>query len=110
MYVKLDVTQPLLEDFLTKTARKAKWGPNAVVNGEGVIIDARVKQGLRGSPVTRDLTWGVKAPLVNGKDEDGVSGKVLCKLMAIDWSFFLAGADASHSSDVDVWVSFMWTF
>ena len=52
------------------------WDVREVVKDERVE-DARLKQGLRPSPVTRDLEWGVPVP-VEGEDVDGMRGKVLC--------------------------------
>jgi len=79
MYVKLDVVQPKLETWVKQSWKEGSWAPNAVINSEGEIIDSRVRGGLRPSPVTRDLTWGVQVPPLDEKDEDGVRGKVLCK-------------------------------
>lgn len=48
-----------------------------MINSSGEIVDVRMKAGLRPTPVTRDLTWGVPVPV----DEDGdqeMKGKVLC--------------------------------
>lgn len=81
MYVRLDTTQPKVEEWIKKSWTEGKWSPNSVINPEGEIVDSRVKSGLRPSPVTRDLTWGVPVPDIDGKDEDGVRGKVLCKFL-----------------------------
>lgn len=77
MYIKLDAIQPQTEEWIKKSWKDGKWSPNSVINAEGEIIDARLKQGLRPSPVTRDLEWGVPVP-VEGEDVDGMRGKVLC--------------------------------
>jgi len=77
MYVKLDALQPKTEAWLRKSWKEGKWSPNAVINADGEIIDARLKNGLRPSPVTRDLTWGVPVPVVEGQDAQGMEGKVL---------------------------------
>lgn len=79
MFVKLDVIQPRLEAWIKRSWKEGKWSPNAVINAEGEIIDARVKGGLRPSPLTRDLTWGVPVPVREGEESDGMEGKVLCK-------------------------------
>ena len=79
MYVRLDVIQPRTEAFLKKSWKEGKWSPNAVINGEGEIIDARMKSGLKPTPITRDLTWGVPVPVQEGDDDQGMKGKVLCK-------------------------------
>ena len=77
MYFKLNTIQPRTEEWINHSWRIGKWSPNAVVNGEGVIIDARLKGGLVPTPLTRDLTWGVPVP-VHGEDKYGMKGKVLC--------------------------------
>jgi methionyl-tRNA synthetase len=79
MYVRLDTVQPQLEQWIKESYKKGKWSPNTVINTDAEIIDKRLKDGMRPSPVTRDLTWGVPVPLKDEKDEDGVKGKVLCK-------------------------------
>jgi methionyl-tRNA synthetase len=78
MYVKLDEIQPKTEDWIKRSWKEGKWSPNAVINADGDIIDARLKGGLRPSPVTRDLQWGVPVPVEDG-DDDGMAGKVLCE-------------------------------
>ncbi|OSX59014.1 hypothetical protein POSPLADRAFT_1067405 [Postia placenta MAD-698-R-SB12] len=77
MYVKLDALQPKVEEWIRKSWKDGKWSPNAVINAEGELIDARLKAGMRPSPVTRDLTWGVPVPVVEGEDDQGMKGKVL---------------------------------
>ena len=79
MYVKLDALQPKTEAWVKRRWAQGKWSPNAVINSDGEIIDARMLAGLRPSPVTRDLTWGVPVPEVEGEDDQGMKGKVLCK-------------------------------
>lgn len=79
MFVKLDVIQPKLEEWIKRSWKEGKWSPNAVINGDGEIIDARVKGGLRPSPLTRDLTWGVPVPVREGEVSDGMENKVLCE-------------------------------
>ncbi|KAH9995793.1 tRNA synthetases class I (M)-domain-containing protein [Russula vinacea] len=69
MYVRLDKLQPQTENWIKESWRKGKWSPNSVINSEGVLIDARLKSGLRPSPVTRDLKWGVPVP-VSDDDPD----------------------------------------
>lgn len=78
MYLKLDAIQPQTEEWIKKSWKDGKWSPNSVINGEGEIVDARLKQGLRPSPVTRDLTWGVPVP-VRDSDDQSMAGKVLCE-------------------------------
>lgn len=80
MYVKLDVIQPKLEPWLRESWKQGKWSPNVVINGDGEIIDTRFKSGLRPSPITRDLTWGVPVP-IGDSDDDGMKGKVMCELL-----------------------------
>lgn len=76
MYIKLDSLQPKTEEWLKKSWKEGKWSPNSVINADGELVDARLKQGLRPSPVTRDLTWGVPVPVKEG-DDQGMAGKVL---------------------------------
>ena len=78
MYVRFNQLQPRTEEWIKKSWKEGKWSPNAVINGDGELIDARLKGGLRPSPVTRDLTWGVPVPHVDSKDHEGMEGKVLC--------------------------------
>lgn len=79
MYIKLDALQLRAEEWIKKSWKEGKWSPNSVINGEGELVDARLKGGLRPSPVTRDLTWGVPVPIPEGEDDQGMKGKVLCK-------------------------------
>ena len=51
-----------------------------MINAEGELIDARLKQGLLPTPLTRDLKWGIPVP-VDEDDSLGMKGKVLCKLL-----------------------------
>ena len=83
MYVRLDLIQPRTEEWIKHSWKKGAWSPNAVINADGVIIDARLKGGLRPSPVTRDLRWGVPVPDIHGKDSPEMKGKVLCKRFPI---------------------------
>ncbi|KAF7970630.1 hypothetical protein HWV62_23569 [Athelia sp. TMB] len=76
MYFKLDAVQPRWEVWAKKSWKEGKWSPNAVINADGEIIDARAKGGLRPTPVTRDLTWGVPVPIKEGGDQS-MKGKVL---------------------------------
>lgn len=78
MYIKLDSIQSRTEEWIQKSYGEGKWSPNAVINTEGHIIDARLKGGLRPSPVTRDLQWGVPVPDLEGADNEEMKGKVLC--------------------------------
>lgn len=79
MYVRLDAIQPKTEEWIKKSYAAGKWSPNAVINKEGQLVDARIKSGLRPSPVTRDLQWGVPVPTAEGVDDQGMKGKVLCE-------------------------------
>jgi len=79
MYVSLDKLQDWTQEWIRRSYAAGKWSPNSVINAEGEIVDARLKGGLRPSPVTRDLTWGVPVPLLDGEDTYGMKGKVLCK-------------------------------
>ncbi|CAE6415764.1 unnamed protein product [Rhizoctonia solani] len=77
MYVRLDLVQPQLEEWIKQSWKVGKWSPNSVINSEGEIIDSRVKGGLRPSPITRDLTWGVPVPKTNDVNSALMEGKVL---------------------------------
>ena len=79
MYVRLDTVQPRTEEWIKKSYKEGQWGPNSVINPSGVLTDARLKTGLRPSPVTGDLTWGVPVPDIEGADSREMLGKVLCK-------------------------------
>jgi methionyl-tRNA synthetase len=82
MYLKLDAIQSCTEEWIKQSWKAGKWSPNAVINADGEIIDARLKKGLLPTPLTRDLTWGVPVPIDVG-DSFGMKGKVLCKLLHI---------------------------
>ncbi|KAI0749387.1 methionyl-tRNA synthetase [Daedaleopsis nitida] len=77
MYVRLNALQSRTEEWIQKSWKEGKWSPNAVINADGKLIDARLKDGLRPSPVTRDLTWGVPVPKLEGKEHEGMDSKVL---------------------------------
>ncbi|KAI6024968.1 hypothetical protein PISMIDRAFT_673270 [Pisolithus microcarpus 441] len=77
MYFKLDAIQPRLEEWIKESYKKGKWSPNATINTEGEIVDARMKSGLHPAPVTRDLTWGVPIPPLGREDDKEMDGKVL---------------------------------
>jgi methionyl-tRNA synthetase len=79
MYLKLDVIQPRTEEWIKQSWKFGKWSPNAVINHEGELVDARLKSGLLPTPLTRDLSWGVPVP-IEGEDVHGMKGKVLCTL------------------------------
>ena len=81
MYLKLNEIQPKTEEWIKASWKKGKWSPNAVINPDGEIIDARLKMGLQPTPLTRDLKWGVPVP-IEGEDVDQMAGKVLCKGVA----------------------------
>lgn len=100
MYIKLDVIQPRTEEWIKKSWKEGKWSPNAVINGDGEIIDARLKGGLRPSPVTRDLQWGVEVP-VDGEDKDGMAGKVL--YVWFDACIGYPSITANYSSEWKQW-------
>ena len=80
MYVKLDNIQSRTETWIQSSYKEGKWSANAVINTDGQLIDARLKSGLRPSPVTRDLQWGVPVPTLEGADNEEMKGKVLCTL------------------------------
>ncbi|KAF9223662.1 methionyl-tRNA synthetase [Gyrodon lividus] len=77
MYFRLDKAQPQLEEWIKASYKKGKWSANATINTEGEIVDARMKSGLRPTPVTRDLTWGVPIPPLGREDDKEMYGKVL---------------------------------
>lgn len=80
MYLKLDDIQPRTEEWIKQSWKAGKWSPNAVINQEGDLIDARLKGGLLPTPLTRDLSWGVPVP-IEGEDTHGMKGKVLCTFL-----------------------------
>lgn len=80
MYLQLEKVQPRWEEWVKKSWKEGKWSPNAVINSHGEIVDARAKGGLRPTPVTRDLAWGVPVPIKDGEDQS-MKGKVLCESM-----------------------------
>ncbi|PSR75576.1 hypothetical protein PHLCEN_2v9056 [Hermanssonia centrifuga] len=77
MYVKLDAIQQRTEEWIKQSYKEGNWSPNSVINADGELIDARLKQGLRPSPVTRDLTWGVPVPVKDEDEDQSMKGKVL---------------------------------
>ncbi|TFY82249.1 hypothetical protein EWM64_g1759 [Hericium alpestre] len=77
MYVKLDAVQSRTEEWIKQSWKEGNWSPNSVINSEGELIDARLKGGLRPSPVTRDLQWGVPVPVGEDEDDQSMKGKVL---------------------------------
>lgn len=77
MYFSMQSIQPKTEDWIKVSAKKGKWSSNSVINNEGQIIDARLKGGLKPTPLTRDLKWGVPVPI--DSEEDPMKGKVLCE-------------------------------
>ena len=80
MYVKLDEIQPRTEEWIKKSYKAGNWSPNSVINADGELVDSRLKSGLRPSPVTRDLTWGVPVPVSEQDEDQSMKGKVLCTL------------------------------
>jgi methionyl-tRNA synthetase len=83
MYIKFNKIQPQTEAWIRKSYAKGSWSSNSVINPDGELVDARLKAGLRPSPVTRDLKWGVPVPLLDGNDEFGMAGKVLCEFWGL---------------------------
>ena len=78
MYVRLDTIQPRTEEWIKRSYKLGQWSPNAVIKGDGEIIDPRLKNGLVPTAITRDLTWGVPVPVVDEALE-GMKDKVLCE-------------------------------
>ncbi|KAF5327039.1 hypothetical protein D9619_004870 [Psilocybe cf. subviscida] len=76
MYLKLNEIQPRTEAWIKESWKAGKWSPNAVINADGEIIDARMKKGLMPTPLTRDLKWGVPVP-TDEEDANGMKDKVL---------------------------------
>jgi len=99
MYFKLDAIQARLEEWIKNSYKTGRWSPNATINTEGEIVDARVKGGLRPTPVTRDLAWGVPIPPLGREDDSEMNGKVLCE------SFSIVRSQGYLRSYQDVWVS-----
>ena len=85
MYLKLGEIQPKTEEWIKASAKAGKWSPNSVINGDGEIIDSRLKSGLMSTPLTRDLHWGVEVP-IEGEDVHGMRGKVLCMSIILTYS------------------------
>ncbi|KAI0041705.1 methionyl-tRNA synthetase [Auriscalpium vulgare] len=77
MYIRLDEVQARTEEWIKKSWKKGGWSPNSVINADGELVDARLKGGLRPSPVTRDLKWGVPVPVSADDPDQEMSGKVL---------------------------------
>ncbi|KAG8890859.1 hypothetical protein FRB98_004904 [Tulasnella sp. 332] len=103
MFVKLDTIQPRFEEWIKKSWKEGKWNPNAVMNGEGEIIDARVRGGLRPSPLTRDLTWGVPVPVRAGEPSDGMEKKVLYVWVQFDAPFGYPSITAAYTPEWKQW-------
>ena len=66
------------EEWIKKAGKAGRWPSNPVINGDGEIVDARMRAGLQPTPLTRDLKWGVPVPIDSEEDEP-MKGKVLCK-------------------------------
>jgi methionyl-tRNA synthetase len=81
MYLSMDKLQPKTEEWIKASYKKGKWSPNSVINADGELIDSRLKSGLRPSPLTRDLTWGVPVPVKDDDEDQSMKGKVLCKFI-----------------------------
>jgi len=80
MYLRLDVIQPKLEAWIQAARKKGEWDGNVVINSKGEIVEPRMKGGLRPSPITRDLTWGVPvAKTGDGEEDAAMEGKVMCE-------------------------------
>ena len=80
MYLRLDVIQPKLEAWIQAARKKGEWDGNVVINSKGEIVEPRMKGGLRPSPITRDLTWGVPVAKTGDAEEDAaMEGKVMCE-------------------------------
>ncbi|KZV68306.1 methionyl-tRNA synthetase [Peniophora sp. CONT] len=77
MYVRLDLLQPKTEAWIKESYAKGKWSQNAVISSSGEIVDARLKSGMRPSPVTRDLKWGIPVPVPEDDPDQDMKGKVL---------------------------------
>ncbi|KAF9015319.1 tRNA synthetases class I (M)-domain-containing protein [Cyathus striatus] len=75
MYLRLNAIQPDTENWIRHSWKEGRWSPNSVINGDGDIIDSRLKKGLLPTPLTRDLQWGVPVP--TERDEDEMARKVL---------------------------------
>ncbi|PFH53037.1 hypothetical protein AMATHDRAFT_55990 [Amanita thiersii Skay4041] len=76
MYLKLNTIQPATEEWIKQSWKKGKWSVNAAINSDGEIVDARLRNGLLPTPLTRDLAWGIPVP-IEGEDVYGMKGKVL---------------------------------
>lgn len=80
MYMRLDEIQPKLEQWMEGARVKGEWDANVVINAKGEIVEPRMKGGLRPSPITRDLSWGVAVPETGDAQEDAaMKGKVMCE-------------------------------
>ncbi|KAL0574744.1 methionine--tRNA ligase mes1 [Marasmius crinis-equi] len=78
MYLKLDALQPRIEEWIKESYKKGRWSQNTTINSDGEITDARMQQGLRPTPLTRDLTWGVPTPPLGIPEDEFMKGKVFC--------------------------------
>ncbi|KAN0093191.1 tRNA synthetases class I (M) domain containing protein [Tylopilus felleus] len=101
MYFRLDKAQPQLEEWIKTSYKNGKWSPNATINTEGEIVDARLKNGLRPTPVTRDLTWGVPIPPLGREDDKEMGGKVL--YVWFDAPIGYPSITANYTSDWQQW-------
>ncbi|KAF8968175.1 tRNA synthetases class I (M)-domain-containing protein [Flammula alnicola] len=100
MYLKLNDIQPRTEEWIKQSWKAGKWSPNAVINSDGELIDARLKKGLMPTPLTRDLKWGVPVP-VEGEDTLGMGGKVL--YVWFDAPIGYPSITANYTSDWKQW-------
>ncbi|KAK7033175.1 WHEP-TRS domain-containing protein [Favolaschia claudopus] len=74
MYFRMNDVQERTKEWIKQSWKNGKWSMNSVINSDGEITDARLNSGLRPTPLTRDLKWGVPVP-VEGDDEFGMKGK-----------------------------------
>ena len=79
MYLKLDALQPQIETWIKESYKKGRWSHQTTINSDGEITDARMQQGLRPTPLTRDLTWGVPTPPLGIPEDEFLKGKVFCE-------------------------------
>ncbi|EKM58325.1 uncharacterized protein PHACADRAFT_252555 [Phanerochaete carnosa HHB-10118-sp] len=101
MYVKLDTVQPQTEEWIKKSYKEGHWSSNSVINADGELVDSRLKSGLRPSPVTRDLTWGVPVPVSEQDEDQSMKGKVL--YVWFDAPIGYPSITANYTSDWTQW-------
>ena len=92
-YLELDRLQPKLAEYL---ARQAHWRPGTLRVAENFV-----KEGLRPTPITRDLDWGVPIPL------DGYDAKRFYVWFDAVTGYLSASKEwAIRSGDPDAWRRF----